>query len=163
MDEGGPPARGAVIRNACAFVLGFSLVFVAFGAALGAAGSFAGGLDFLALNRVWLVRFGGLLLILLGLYQTGLIRLPMLNRERRLSLSAGSPGTVTSSLLIGVTFGAGWSPCVGPILGAILTMAAGQASVERASLLLTVYALGLGIPFLVTAVAFGSAPRAVLR
>lgn len=160
---GGTPPRRIVIRNAGAFVLGFSLVFVAFGAALGAASSAAGGLDFLSSNRVWLVRVGGLLLIVLGLYQIGLIRLPMLDREHRLSVSAGAPGTVTSSFLIGVTFGAGWSPCVGPILGAILTMAAGQGSIERATLLLSVYASGLGIPFLAAAFALGSAPGVLRR
>jgi cytochrome c-type biogenesis protein len=64
--------------------------------------------------------------------------------------------------LVGVTFGAGWSPCVGPILGAIYTLAAGQGSIERATFLLTMYSLGLGIPFLAVAMAFGSAPR-ILR
>lgn len=161
--EGKGPPRGIVMRNAAAFVLGFALVFVAFGAALGAAGAASDGLDFLSTNRVWLVRFGGILLIVLGLYQTRIIRLPLLDREHRLSLSSGTPGTVTSSFLVGVTFGAGWSPCVGPILGAILTMAAGQGSIERASLLLAAYALGLGIPFLAMAFGFGSASGLMRR
>jgi len=146
------------MRNAIAYVLGFSLVFVALGAALGAAGSLADALDILPSNRGLIVRAGGILLIGLGLYQTGLIRIPGLDRDRRLSLAPGSPGTVTSSFLIGVTFGAGWSPCLGPILGAILTMAAGQGSVERATFLLSIYSLGLAIPFLAAAAAFGSMP-----
>lgn len=157
--ETGPDVRARVMRNAAAYVLGFSLVFVALGAALGAAGSLASALDLVPSNRSLIVRAGGILLIGLGLYQTGLIRVPGLDRDRRLSLAPGSPGTVTSSFLIGVTFGAGWSPCLGPILGAILTMAAGQGSIERATFLLSTYSLGLAVPFLAAAAAFGSMPN----
>jgi cytochrome c-type biogenesis protein len=160
--ESGGHARAALMRNAFAYVAGFSLVFIALGAALGAAGSVATALDLVPENRVWLVRFGGMLLIFLGLYQTDLIRVPFLDRERRLALNPGSPGSVSSSFFIGVGFGAGWSPCLGPILGGILTMAAGQGSIERATLLLTIYTLGLGVPFLLVAAAFGSA-TGVLR
>jgi cytochrome c-type biogenesis protein len=70
-------------------------------------------------------------------------------------------GHVASSFLVGVTFAAGWSPCVGPILGAILTMAAGQESIERAALLLAVYSAGLAVPFLGAAIAMGSAPKVI--
>jgi cytochrome c-type biogenesis protein len=161
-DSSGGHARAALMRNALAYVAGFSLVFIALGTALGAAGSVATALDLVPENRVWLVRIGGLLLIVLGLYQTGLIRMPFLDRERRLSLNPGSPGSVSSSFVIGLGFGAGWSPCLGPILGGILTMAAGQGSIERASLLLTVYTLGLGVPFLLVAAAFGSS-TSILR
>ncbi len=161
--ESGVRVRAVVIRNAVAYVIGFSLVFVALGAALGSAGSFAGSLDFIEQNRLWMVRAGGVLLVLFGLYQLGWISVPFMDRTQRLDVSAGDPGTVTSSFLIGVTFGAGWSPCLGPILGAILTMAAGQGSVERATILLAVYSLGLGIPFLLAALAFGSAPAIIRR
>lgn len=150
-------ARAALMKNALAYVAGFSLVFIALGTALGAAGSLAAALDLVPENRIWLVRIGGLLLIFLGLYQTNLVRVPFLDRERRFSLHPGTPGSVSSSFVIGVGFGAGWSPCLGPILGGILTMAAGQGSIERATLLLTVYALGLGVPFLLVAAVFGSA------
>ena len=156
--ETGTAARASVIRNAAAYIVGFSIVFIAMGAALGAVGSTASALDFFAQNRVWLVRIGGLMLIVLGLYQTGIIRIPFLDRDRRLSIRMGAPGSMTSSFVIGVGFGAGWSPCVGPILGAILTMAAGQGSVERGTLLLTLYTLGLAVPFMLAALAFGSAP-----
>ncbi len=156
--ETGPDVRARVMRNASAYVAGFSIVFVALGAALGAAGTFAQTLDVLPSNRSMIVRAGGILLIVMGLYQTGLIRIPGLDRERRISIGPGSRGTVTSSFLIGVTFGAGWSPCLGPILGAILTMAAGQGSIERATLLLSIYSLGLAVPFLAAAAAFGSVP-----
>lgn len=161
--QSGGAARAVVMRNALAYVLGFSVVFIALGAALGTAGALAGSLDFISDNRLWLVRFGGVLLVLLGLHQIGWIQLPFLNRTRRAEIDPGTPGTVTSSFLIGVTFGAGWSPCVGPILGAILTMAAGQGSIGRATLLLTIYSLGLAVPFLVAALAFGTAPAVIRR
>jgi len=156
-ESSGVHARAALMKNALAYVAGFSLVFIALGTALGAAGSMATALDLVPENRTWLVRVGGLLLIFLGLYQTDLLRVPFLERERRLSLVPGTPGSVSSSFVIGVGFGAGWSPCLGPILGGILTMAAGQGSIERATLLLTVYSMGLGVPFLLVAAAFGSA------
>jgi cytochrome c-type biogenesis protein len=155
-------ARAALMRNALAYVTGFSLVFISIGAGLGAAGSIATALDLVPENRTWMVRIGGLLLIFLGLYQTNIIQVPFLNRERRLSLAPGTPGSVSSSFVIGVGFGAGWSPCIGPILGGIMIMAAGQGSIERATLLLTIYTLGLGVPFLLVAAAFGSA-KGVLR
>ncbi|HYI24941.1 MAG TPA: cytochrome c biogenesis protein CcdA [Thermomicrobiales bacterium] len=158
----GGQARVALMRNAAAYVLGFSLVFVALGAAFGAAGTVANALDLVVLNRTWLVRFGGVFLIVLGLYQTNLIQISFLDRARSMNLNPGTPGTVASSFIIGVSFGAGWSPCLTPILGGILMMAAGQGDVERGTLLLVLYALGLGVPFLMAAAAFGSAPG-VLR
>ena len=161
--QSGARARAVVLRNAAAYVLGFSVVFIALGAALGTAGSFAGSLDFISQNRLWLVRLGGVLLVLLGLHQLGWITIPFMNQTRRAGIETGSPGTVTSSFLIGVTFGAGWSPCVGPILGAILTMAAGQGSIQQATFLLSVYSLGLAVPFMLAAVAFGAAPTVIRK
>lgn len=152
-------ARGVIMRNATAYVLGFSLVFIILGASFGAVGAFATSLDFFSQNRLWLVRIGGLLLVVLGLHQLGIFRIPFLYRDAHVSLDGGNPGTIGSSFVIGVTFGAGWSPCMGPILGAILTMAAGQGSIERATLLLTVYSVGLAVPFLVAALAFSSLPN----
>lgn len=151
-------ARGRVLANAAAYVLGFSLVFIALGVALGAAGALVETASVVASNRVWLVRIGGVLLILLGLQQLGLIRLPWLGRGGRPRGGAAPNGTVASSFLVGVTFAAGWSPCVGPLLGAILTMAAGQGSIERAASLLTAYSAGLAVPFLLAAIAYGSSP-----
>ncbi len=159
----GTRARAVVLRNAGAYVLGFSVVFVALGAALGTAGALAGSLDFISQNRLLLVRIGGVLLVVLGLHQLGWITIPFMNRTRRAEISTGSPGTVTSSFLIGVTFGAGWSPCVGPILGAILTMAAGQGSIQEATFLLSLYSLGLAVPFMLAALAFGSAPGIIRK
>lgn len=157
----GAQARGTILRHAVAYVAGFSLVFIALGAALGAAGVFAGSLDFVAQNRFWVVRIGGVLLVVLGLHQLGWISVPGFNQTRRADVSTGAPGSLPSSFLVGISFGAGWSPCVGPILGAILTMAAGQGSIEQATWLLTVYSLGMAIPFLLIAVAAGSAPTVI--
>lgn len=159
--ESGQRARGTLVANAAAYVAGFSLVFVLLGIALGAAGGMVSTATFVASNRFWLVRLGGALLVLLGLRQLGLIRLPFLDRERRVHLAASRVGNVTSSFVIGLTFGAGWSPCVGPILGVILTMAAGQGEVGRAAMLMGGYSAGLGVPFLAAALAFGSAPGAI--
>ncbi len=157
--EGG--ARRRVLANALAYVLGFSLVFVLLGVALGAAGELAATASVVAGNRYSLIRLGGALLVLLGLHQIGLVRLPILDRERRPAAMVPT-GHVTSSFVVGVTFGAGWSPCVGPILGAILTMAAGQGSPERAAALLSVYSAGLAVPFLLAAT-FGTAPGIIRR
>jgi cytochrome c-type biogenesis protein len=154
-------ARRRVLRNAVAYVLGFSLVFIALGVALGAAGALASTASVVATNRDWLTRIGGALLIVLGLHQIGVMRIPWLDQERRLATDRLPTGQVTSSFLVGVTFGAGWSPCVGPILGAILTMAAGQGSIDRAALLLTTYSAGLAVPFLMAAVAIDSAPNII--
>ena len=151
-------AKPIIMRNALAYVLGFSLVFIIFGAALGAAGEIAGSLNFIKQNAVWLVRIGGVLLMVLGLHQLGIFRIPFLYRDAHMSLDGGKPGTIGSSFVIGVTFGAGWSPCMGPILGVILTMAASQADVARATWLLVIYSLGMAIPFRLAAFAFSSLP-----
>jgi cytochrome c-type biogenesis protein len=157
----GGVGRRRVLPNAVAYVLGFSLVFVALGVALGAAGALASTASVVASNRDWLTRIGGTMLIVLGLHQIGILRIPLLDRERRFTVESLPAGQMTSSFLVGVTFAAGWSPCVGPILGAILTMAAGQGSVDRAALLLATYSAGLAVPFLVAAVAIGSSPNII--
>lgn len=154
-------ARRRIVANAAAYVAGFSLVFVSLGVALGAAGVLVETGSLVAGNRFWIVRLGGALLVLFGLHQLGVIRLPLLDRERRLSAASLPAGQIGSSFVVGVTFGAGWSPCVGPILGAILTMAAGQGSVERAGALLVAYSLGLAVPFMAAAIAYGSSPAIV--
>jgi cytochrome c-type biogenesis protein len=144
------------VLNALAYVAGFSVVFVAVGVAFGAAGAFVSAASVVSGNREWLLRIGGAVLVLLGLQQIGVIRIPLLDRERRFATNATGSGRVASSFLIGVTFAAGWSPCAGPILGAILTMAAGEADVSRAAFLLAVYSAGLAIPFLAVAVFGGT-------
>lgn len=163
LGERGARVRGVVLANALAYTLGFSLVFVLLGVAFGAAGAFVSTATFVAGNRLWLVRIGGALLVLLGLHQLGIVRIPWLDRGRRLDIAPSRFGTVGSSFVIGVSFGAGWSPCVGPILGIILTMAVSQGDISRATLLLATYSAGLSIPFLGAAVALGSAPTLIRR
>ncbi|MER3437306.1 MAG: cytochrome C biogenesis protein [Chloroflexota bacterium] len=161
IDVRGVHGRARVMANAAAYVLGFSTIFVLLGVAFGAAGALVATGTVVAENKFWLVRLGGALLMALGLHQLGVVRLPGLNREYRWLPARVPAGRLTSSFVVGATFGAGWSPCVGPILGAILTMAAGQGDPERAAALLAVYSAGLGVPFLAAAL-FGSS-GAVIR
>lgn len=153
--------RGSILANAAAYVGGFSVVFVLLGVALGAGGALVSTGEFVEQNRVWLVRLGGALLVLIGLRQIGLIQIPFLDRTRRVDVG-NDTASVSSSFVIGLAFGAGWSPCIGPILGIILTMGASTGEVGRSGLLLLTYSLGLGIPFLLVAATLGSS-RTVLR
>jgi cytochrome c-type biogenesis protein len=138
--------RGTALLHAIWFVAGFSVVFVALGATASALGVV------LLHSQVWIGRVGGVIVIVFGLYLLGILRPAFLMRDRRIEL-ARKPLGYAGSALVGVTFGAAWTPCIGPILGAILTMAAAQASLALGAGLLTAYALGLAVPFLVAAVA----------
>lgn len=138
--------RGTALLHAVWFVAGFSAIFIA----LGATASALGGL--LLRSQVWIGRVGGIVVILFGLYLLGVLRPAFLMRERRLQL-ARKPLGYLGSAVVGVTFGAAWTPCIGPILGAILTLAAAKASVPQGAALLTVYSLGLAVPFVATALA----------
>lgn len=153
--------RSRLVANAFAYVLGFSTVFVLIGVAFGAAGSLVSAASVVSENRFWLVRIGGVVLIVLGLHQIGIVRIPWLEQERRMTVDISRGGRVATSFLIGVTFAAGWSPCAGPILGAILTMAAGEADVSQAAFLLLIYSAGLGLPFI--ALAMFGASSGILR
>ncbi len=128
--------RGTALLHAVWFVAGFSLVFVL----LGAGASAVGGL--LRSYQVWLGRIGGVLLILFGIYLLGILRPAFLMREWRIEL-ARKPLGYFGSGVVGFTFGAAWTPCIGPILGGILTLAATQTGLGRGMMLLAVYALGL--------------------
>src|SRR5690606_26634929 len=101
--------------------------------------------------RDWISRIGGVLVILFGLYMLGVFNLGLLARDTRLHL-ADKPLGYLGTLVVGIAFGAGWSPCIGPILGAILTMAANEADLGRGLTLLLTYSLGLAVPFLLAAV-----------
>jgi len=138
--------RGTTLAHAVWFVAGFSVIFIA----LGATASVLGVL--LLRSQVWIGRIGGALVVLFGLYLLGILRPAFLMRDFRLDL-AHKPVGYLGSAFVGVTFGAAWTPCIGPILGAILTLAAAQASVIHGTALLAVYALGLAIPFVLTALA----------
>lgn len=138
--------RWTALLHGLWFVAGFSLVFVL----LGAAASAVGGL--LREYQVWLGRLGGVLMILFGVYLLGVFRPAFLMREWRVQLSRKPLGYFGSGI-VGFTFGAAWTPCIGPILGGILTLAATQTGLATGMMLLGVYALGLALPFLLTALA----------
>lgn len=140
--------RRRVLAHALAFVLGFTLVFTAMGASIGLIGYAVR--DFLP----YLQKIGGLILIAFGLHTMGVITLPFLYREMRLDTHL-VPRTwgYLSSVLVGAIFGAGWTPCVGVVLSGILTMAASSATVGKGAALLLSYSLGLGVPFLLSALA----------
>jgi cytochrome c-type biogenesis protein len=138
--------RRATLINGLLFVAGFSLVFVA----LGASATLLGGL--LYDHRLWIARIGGVILAVLGLHLLGLVHLPLADRSVRLDL-ADRPAGYAGTLLIGVAFGAGWTPCVGPALASILTLAAAGQSVGQGIGLLAVYSLGMVVPFLLATVA----------
>ena len=135
--------RHTVLLHGLLFVLGFTLVFVL----LGASATFLGSL--LAYASRWVERVGGALLVLFGLYLLGVLRLPGASREWRVHL-ANKPVGYLGTVLVGVAFGAGWTPCIGPILGGILTLAATRGSVAEGMGLLAVYSLGLAVPFLLS-------------
>ena len=141
--------RRAALGHALLFVLGFSLVFVLLGASATALGR--------ALNyyQQWLQRIGGALIIGFGLVCLGVIRVPALSQERRLQVEHKPVGYLGSAL-VGMAFGAGWTPCIGPVLGAILGLAATSQDLGRGMLLLAAYSAGLAVPFLIAAVALDS-------
>ena len=141
-----PRARRVALVHALLFVLGFSLIFLA----LGASATFIGRLLFT--YRVWISRIGGLLMLVFGFYLLGVLKLDALTRDRRIHLT-DKPLGYLGTVVVGFAFGAGWTPCIGPILGSILTYAATQGEVSRGVLLLGAYSLGLAVPFVLAAVA----------
>jgi cytochrome c-type biogenesis protein len=143
--------RRATVVHSLFFIAGFSVVFVAMGALFGLLGG-----TFIQYREV-VRRVGAVLIILFGVYVTGLVRLPFLDMEKKIHLR-DKPAGYAGSILVGITFAAGWSPCLGPIVGSILGLAAvgSSASAGYGILLLLTYSVGLGVPFLVSSVAFNS-------
>jgi cytochrome c-type biogenesis protein len=139
-------SRKTALVHALLFVFGFTLIFLALGATATAVGRL------LVVHRLWISRIGGLLVILLGLYLLGAFNMRFLSRERRIQIT-DKPLGYLGTVLVGIAFGAGWSPCIGPILGGILTYTATQSELRRGLVLLLAYSLGLAIPFLLAAVA----------
>ncbi len=129
--------------------LDFSLVFIL----LGVAASALGGL--LYNLQTWIARIGGIVVIIFGLHLTGLIKIPFLQYDLRAQTAPDRKMGYLSSVLMGVFFSAGWSPCVGPVLGAILTLSLSGGSILLGTRLLTAYSAGLAIPFLVAALGIG--------
>jgi cytochrome c-type biogenesis protein len=152
----GPSARLVTFTHGLAFVLGFSLVFVA----LGVAASAAGGVLFDI--RSYLAKIGGIVVIVFGLHMIGVFRLPFLEYDARVHEAPSQKWGYLSSALLGVFFSAGWSPCVGPVLGSILTLAINGGSIALGARLLSAYSAGLAVPFLAAALGIGWV-TAVLR
>src|SRR5213593_84464 len=144
-----PAVRRRVLVHSLVFVLGFSLVFVGLGASFSAVGQFL--LDY----RDWIRLVGGALIVIFGLYIAGVFRLGIFGRTAQWQISE-KPAGYLGTLLVGVTFAIGWTPCVGPILGAILSLAGTAETVSRGVGLLVAYSAGLGLPFLLSAIALGS-------
>lgn len=133
-----------ILLSALCFILGFSLVFVALGATATSLG------QLLKTHQDLLRKLGGIMIIVLGLHMMGLIQIKALLYEKRMHFKARPPGYL-GALLIGISFALGWTPCIGPILGAILAVASTKAQVSEGVMLLGMYSLGLGIPFFITA------------
>jgi cytochrome c-type biogenesis protein len=135
-----------VFSHALMFVGGFTFIFViVFGAPLGFLGGLLG--DF----TDYLVWFGGLLLIIFGLHTMGIVTIPIFNMQKRLEYGHGQAPSYARSAFVGMAFAAGWTPCIGPLLGAILTLAIQGQNMLLSMFYLFVYSLGLAVPFLVTA------------
>ena len=134
--------RLTLLTASLAFVVGFSTVFVALGAGASTIGAFL---------RAWqqeLAMIAGLIIILMGLNFLGLVKIPLRSREARFQ-TGGQPASLGAAYLMGLAFAFGWTPCIGPVLGPILTLAGGRETVGEGALMLAVYSAGLGIPFLI--------------
>jgi cytochrome c-type biogenesis protein len=150
------PSRKAVLVPALFFVAGFSLIFLL----LGASATLIG--QVLKVYQDWIARIGGLLIIVFGLHLLGAFRVGSLMRERRFHLTR-SPAGYAGATVAGAAFGAGWTPCLGPVLGALLTYASARATLTGGMVLLGSYALGLAVPFLLAAAATGMFLKASQR
>lgn len=143
-NEISPGASARVFRSALAFVIGFSIIFVAFGASATALGQ-------LVQNHLqWLSIAAGMVIIIMGLHFLGVFRLAILYREARVNVTR-KPVGMAGAFVMGLAFAFGWTPCVGPVLAAILVTAGGQDEIGHGVQLLTAYSLGIGLPFLLAA------------
>jgi cytochrome c-type biogenesis protein len=149
-------ARIALVSASIAFVLGFTTVFVALGAGASTIGRFL---------RAWqepLAIAAGIVIIVMGLNFLGVLRIPLLSREARFQ-AQGKPASAVAAYVMGLAFAFGWTPCIGPVLGPILTLAGGRETVGQGALLLFAYSIGLGVPFLVAAIFSGAFMRFMAR
>lgn len=140
---------GKVISNSLLFILGFSVVFVVLGASATALGGY-----FLS-HQLFLFRIAGVVVVLFGLVMAGVLRIRFLSGEKRFFFRNKKFG-LAGSILVGMAFGFGWTPCIGPVLGSILTLASVQESVGQGVILLSAYSIGLGIPFLAAGIAINA-------
>jgi cytochrome c-type biogenesis protein len=151
-----PAVRRQVVLSSLAFILGFSLVFVTLGAAASVLG------QFLLERQEIFGRIAGAVVVVFGLHTMGVLRIEWLYQEKRVHTSRKPAGYVGATL-IGIAFAFGWTPCIGPILSAILALAGTQETVGEGVRLLSVYSLGLGVPFLATALAINRFFSAMAR
>lgn len=142
LEEGADRAR--TLTYSLLFVSGFSIIFIL----LGASASFLG--RFFLYYEEWLARIGGVVILVLGLHLTGIFRIAPLFREKRVHV-ANRPVGFLGAIGVGMAFGAGWTPCIGPVLAAILTFAGTRETLWEGVTLLTVYSAGLAVPFVLTA------------
>jgi len=138
--------RRAAVTHALLFVSGFTLIFMALGATATGLGRL------LQFHQVWLERVGGVLIVVFGLYMLGVFSFGIFARERRVHVQ-NKPLGYLGSVLVGVAFGAGWTPCIGPILGSILLYTSSQGDLGQGIVLLFSYSMGLAVPFLIVALA----------
>ena len=138
--------RAKTLRNSLLFILGFSLVFTSLGASASLLGSV------LRSFRGPMMSVGGVLIIAFGLVMLGVFKLPFMYRDTRQQFQ-GDSTTPWGAALLGMAFAAGWTPCIGPVLGAILSLAGASGTLSQGVLLLGIYALGLGVPFFLAAIA----------
>lgn len=151
-------AQRKIFLNGVLFMLGFSAVFIALGTAAGFFG------QALVSHRLLLSRIGGIFVILFGLFMLNVLKIPFLAREVQLNVPAFfQRGKKTNSLILGAAFGLGWTPCVGPVLGSVLTLAATSATASQGAFLLSIFSLGLAIPFLAIAAGIGSASTRISK
>jgi cytochrome c-type biogenesis protein len=156
--SGQPMAAGSVVAvatpspflHSLSFVSGFSLVFITFGVSLGIIGFV------LRDNQDIILKVAGGMLIVMGLHLSSVITIPFLDQERRLDAGSGQRVGYARSFVVGSAFSAGWSPCIGPTLGAILALAISSGTVAQAGILLLAYSVGLSIPFLAMGLAYSS-------
>ena len=146
MRHAGAGARRRLIVSTLLFILGFSIIFMAMGASASAIGSL------LLEHRKTIQKVAGALLVILGLHMAGVLKIGFLNTDTRMQTSK-RPASALGALVVGMAFGFGWTPCIGPILSGILTIAASKSTVGEGVLLLAVYSAGLGVPFFLTSLA----------
>lgn len=159
LDELRDPLKAAIARrkiffNGLVFVVGFSAVFIAMGTLVGFLGAAFGE------YRIWLSRLGGIFVIIFGLFMLGVLKIPALAAERALAIpQIFERGRPMNSFILGATFAFGWTPCVGPILGSVLFLAATSETALQGAFFLLIFSTGLAVPFLLIAAGIGSATR----
>ncbi len=149
-------ARRSILINGLLFCIGFSVIFIVFGLLAGMFGAYVGQF------RAILSQVGGAFIIVFGLMMLNIVRFTPLLRERRLRVPRiFTPGNPLSAFVIGSTFALGWTPCVGPVLASVLLLASTSATIWSGGLLLTIFSLGLSVPFIVTAVLYARATKVI--